>query len=245
MKREILVLIILILMVVTLNYSFIDSALSDSFKNYETGVVERVIDGDTVVINGTSIRLLGLNSPEKGEKFYTESRNFLEEKVLEKEVRLVFGKDKFDLYGRKLAYLFIGSYNVNLESVKEGHSNFYFPSGKDSFYDEFVLAWEECLSKNMNLCEKSAETCLKLETWDIKGQKVVLKNICSKNLDISGWSIKDEGRKKYILKNKILSPEEKLILTTQDWNKTYVWTATGDSIFIRDSEGKLVYWDSY
>ena len=245
MKREVIILVILVFMVITVNYSFIDSAIEESFKNYEVGVVERVIDGDTAVINGTSVRLLGINSPEKGEGFYMEAKNFLEERVLEKEVRLVFGKEKFDLYKRKLAYLFVGSQNVNLESVREGYSNFYFPSGKDSFYEGFVLAWQECLDKNINLCEKSNEKCLELKLWDTKGQKVILKNSCPKNLDVSGWTIKDEGRKKYTFGSKILLPGEELTLTAEDWNKTYVWTATGDSIFIRDSSGKLVYWDSY
>ena len=32
--------------------------------------VKRVIDGDTVVVDGVSVRLLGINTPERGEKLY-------------------------------------------------------------------------------------------------------------------------------------------------------------------------------
>jgi len=72
-----------------------------------------------------------------------------------------------------------------------------------------------------------------------------LKNECNKNLNLEGWSVKDEGRKKYSFLKKILLPGEELTLTAKDWKKDYVWTNSGDSIFIRDSEGKLVFWNSY
>ena len=87
--------------------------------------------------NKTSVRLLGINTPEKGEIYYGEAKEFLEYQVLNKTIRLENGKDKTDLYGRKLSYIFLGTKNINLELVKEGLANFYFPSGKDINYNDF------------------------------------------------------------------------------------------------------------
>jgi len=76
-------------------------------------------------------------------------------------------------------------------------------------------------------------------------QTVEVKNICNKEIDLKGYSIKDEGRKKYVFQKKIISPYEKIILTEKDWNETYVWTKTGDSIFFRDNFGKLIFYENY
>ncbi|MDP3966626.1 MAG: thermonuclease family protein [archaeon] len=245
LKSEKNALIFLVILILFVNYPYIDSFLKNSFEGAEYGFVERVIDGDTLVINGTSVRLLGINSPEKGDFGSSLALEFLSNKTLGKEVKLVYGKEKYDLYKRKLAYVFVGIENVNLESVKNGYSNFYFPSGKDKYYSKFKGAWESCLVENVNLCEKSSENCLILKDWDTKGQRVLVKNNCSKNLNITGWSVKDEGRKKYVFSEKVISPSEEVALTSEDWKETYVWTSSGDSIFIRDNFGKLVFWRSY
>ncbi|NCN51484.1 hypothetical protein GW931_00535 [archaeon] len=244
MKKEIILLLLLIITLFTINYSYLDSKLVLAFQNYETGIVERVIDGDTIVINGTSIRLLGINSPEKGEIGYNQAKGFLEEKILDKEVEIHFEGNKFDKYHRELAYIYFEGKNINLESVQLGYSNFYFPSGKTSLYSKFNEKWQECLENNYNLCERSNQTCLILD-WLPTKQTVEVKNICNKEIDLKGYSIKDEGRKKYVFQKKIISPYEKIILTEKDWNETYVWTKTGDSIFFRDNFGKLIFYENY
>ena len=77
-------------MLFAVNYSWIDSALINFFSEQETEIVERVIDGDTIIINNKSIRLLGINSPERGEYYYAEAKAFLEEKILNKKAQLLF-----------------------------------------------------------------------------------------------------------------------------------------------------------
>jgi micrococcal nuclease len=246
MKQEKILLILIVILILTINYSWIDSFLVKAFEeDYEIGIVDRIVDGDTIIVNESSVRLLGINSPEKGEIGYNEAKNFLEEEILEKEVKIYFGSDKTDRYGRKLCYVFLGTNNINLQSVREGYSNFYFPSGKDKYYNQFVKAWEDCLNKEIGLCKKSLEKCIILDEWDIKKQVVVLKNICNYEIDLTNWSIKDEGRKKYVFKNEILKGSEIIELGLDDWDENYVWTSSGDSIFVRDSENKLVIFDTY
>jgi micrococcal nuclease len=162
-RKEILLLAFLLLLFFAVNYGFLDTRVTEFLEESDTGIVERVIDGDTIVVNETSIRLLGINTPERGEKYYQEARNFLEKVALNKTVELKYGKEKKDLYGRTLAYIFIDEANVNKELVDEGYANFYFPSGKDAYYGSFVRAWEHCLTNNKYLCEKSQNSGLSIE----------------------------------------------------------------------------------
>ncbi len=250
LKKEIIAIIFLSLIVLTLNYSWLDAKVEGFLTEGSSDFVkvERVIDGDTFVSNGTSIRLLGINSPEKGEKYYEEAKKFLEDIILNETVKLEYGKDKTDRYGRILAYVFLNNENINLKEVDEGFANYYFPSGKDIYYNDFKKSWEKCIDQNKNLCEKSKDICTKcieLKEWDIKKQEIIFYNSCSYSCNLNNWSIKDEGRKKFIFEDFILEPKKDVAITSKEFNKEYVWTQTGDTLFLRDNEGKLVLWESY
>ena len=222
------------------------------------GVVERVIDGDTVEVSGNSVRLLGINSPEKGELYSSEAQEFLEMMVLNKTVKMERSGDDLDLYGRKLRYLIIGETNINLELVKEGLANFYFPSGKSKYYNEFKETWEGCVEENTNLCARSEDlcsSCIALIDLDKKAQKVNLYNLCNFNCNLNGWTIKDEGRKTFTFSDFKLSSKAQVDIlvgegtdsdSTLYWpGEDYVWTNSGDTLFLRDDKGKLVLWENY
>lgn len=244
-KKNKILLVVLILLLFVINYNFIDNFLKETFLNEELVEVERVIDGDTVVVNASSVRLLGINSPEKGEILYEEAKNFLEEMVLNKSLRIE--RRGFDRYDRELAYLFDDKKNINLEIVKNGFGNYYFPEGKDRYYKKFVNAWKKCIENNINLCEISLDECaecIKLENFEYN-ENVVLKNVCKIDCNLSEWTIKDEGRKKFVFRNFVLESSGEVEVTAKDFNEDYVWTKTGDTILLRDDEGKLVLWEKY
>ena len=111
---------LLLLVVFIINYRFLDGAVVRFFEEREIGVVERVIDGDTIIVGGESVRLLGINSPERGEQGFEEAKEFLEMILLGKKVELEFGIPKYDKYNRALAYVHRDGANVNLELVEEG-----------------------------------------------------------------------------------------------------------------------------
>ena len=235
-KKQIILLVFLVLLLVIINYSFIDKALENFFLDYETAHVERVIDGDTVVIeNKTSVRLLGINCPERGEVYYEEAKEFLEELVLNKTVKLKFGKEKYDKYDRVLAYIFLNGENINLKLVEKGFANFYFPSGKDIYYKKFKKAWEDCIKRNTNLCEKSEDKCA--DCIDIKNSKTII-NTCSFECDISDWRIKGEGRKTFVFS------DDAILDIMEEVSFELELTETGDTLFLKDDEGRLVLWES-
>jgi endonuclease YncB( thermonuclease family) len=250
------ILYILILVLLAINYNHLDSFVIKNFDNQETITVERVIDGDTIVDNNDlHYRLLGINTPERGEYLYLEAKKFLEENTL--NFSLTAEKKGKDRYDRELAYLYNGDKNINIEIVREGYANYYFPSGKDRHYEEFYKAWEECLNENKNLCEKSLDkcsSCIELNIWDFENQKVVLYNKCNFDCSLNKWTIKDEGRKKFTFSNFILKSLESVSIIVENktntkdklyWKgETYVWTSSGDTLLLRDDKGKLVLWES-
>jgi len=257
--KQIILLISLIAILIVINYSFIDNALENFFLDYEIVNVERIIDGDTIVIdNKTSVRLLGINCPEKGEMYSEEAKEFLRELILNKTVKLKFGKEKYDRYQRVLAYVFVGNKNVNLELIDRGFANFYFPSGKDKYYNDFKRAWEDCIKEDINLCEKSENKCVDciiLSNFNFKNQKVVFTNNCDFDCDLTGWNIKDEGRKNFVFDDFVLKDNEQVKIIVGEgadnsdvlfWSgEDYVWTSSGDTLFLRDDTGKLVLWESW
>jgi endonuclease YncB( thermonuclease family) len=66
-KKEITILISLVVLLVILNYNFLDSKVESFFlgDQSEKTVVERIIDGDTIVTEIGNVRLLGINTPER------------------------------------------------------------------------------------------------------------------------------------------------------------------------------------
>jgi hypothetical protein len=277
MKKEVWIIIWLFLGIFIVNYGVVDAWLVETFIDYEEGIVERIIDGDTVVITDyglqitdkirgkisdvgdqkseVRVRMLGINSPEKGEVGSDEAQAFLEEMILGERVRLYFDGAKTDRYGRTLAYIFLNGENVNLESVRQGFSNFYFPAGKQRFYGDFVDAWRECLLSDMGICQKAKleagnqklelgqedkRFCIRIEMIDVKEQVIIIRNGCRTDVDLNGWSIKDEGRKKFVFGEEILKSGNVRILYADDFGKGYVWTKSGDSAFLRNEENLLV-----
>ena len=104
----------------------------------ETARVTRVIDGDTIVVEGGyHVRYIGIDTPEKEQPYYEEAKQYNQELVDGETVRLekdVTDKDKFD---RLLRYVYVGSVFVNAELVRQGYAQVYpkdrYPDNK--YYD--------------------------------------------------------------------------------------------------------------
>jgi len=91
----------------------------------EKGVVARVIDGDTVELEGgLRVRYLDVDCPEdtnEVECFGEEARLANESRVLGREVALQYESRCEDDYGRLLAHVFLDGRVVGLDLVAEGY----------------------------------------------------------------------------------------------------------------------------
>lgn len=94
----------------------------------ELVLVERVVDGDTLVLSGGDrVRLIGVDTPETHhpskpvQRFGPEAYEFTRSKVEGKRVQLKFdpGETK-DRYGRTLAYVYVDGQFLNELLIREG-----------------------------------------------------------------------------------------------------------------------------
>jgi micrococcal nuclease len=91
--------------------------------------VERVIDGDTLVVTGrVRVRLIGVDTPETKhphkpvEPLGPEATEFTRSLVEDRDVRLAFDRERRDRYGRVLAYVYVDGKLLNEEIIRAGFS---------------------------------------------------------------------------------------------------------------------------
>ena len=104
-------IIILVFLAGFLGSDLLDSSDNPPVFNESQGelhLVTDVIDGDTIVINGsTRVRLIEVDAPEMGECYYSESKEALNSLVGGKYVRLEKDASGVDGFGRLLRYVFL------------------------------------------------------------------------------------------------------------------------------------------
>jgi micrococcal nuclease len=116
----------------------------------ETKVVTKVIDGDTIIIEGGDhVRLLGIDSDEKGYPCYTPAKNRLEELILGKEVYLEPDAEDKDQYDRLLRHIFLNDENINMKMVQEGFAVARFYPENTKYKSEFVAAEKEAMENGI------------------------------------------------------------------------------------------------
>lgn len=90
--------------------------------------VERVIDGDTLVlVNGAKLRLIGVDAPElhlhgggPAEAYSHEATDFTSRFVGGGTVRLEFDRETHDKYGRFLVFVYVDDRCLNEELLRAG-----------------------------------------------------------------------------------------------------------------------------
>ncbi len=121
-------------------------------------VVERIVDGDTIVVSilpglgleaSEKVRLIGVDTPETVdprrpvEYFGKEAATFVKDRLLGHTVRLAFEPALRDYYGRLLAYVFLEDgtcFNLAIVAQGYGHAYTKYPF---MFMDDFRAAEKE------------------------------------------------------------------------------------------------------
>ncbi len=88
-----------------------------------TALCTRVIDGDTIVIDGGErVRYIGMDTPEtEGDEPGAEAATEANRELVEgRTVRLVLDVEHRDQYGRLLAYVYVDGVFVNADLVRQG-----------------------------------------------------------------------------------------------------------------------------
>ena len=238
----------------------------------ETFRVKEVVDGDTIVLeDGTKVRYIGLNTPERDRPFYEEATEANRKLVENKEIRLEFDTVDIDQYGRTLAYVFVkdasgspqGETFVNLKLLRQGYANVFTVPPNVKYEELFREAEQEAREAGRGLWA-TRETGIKIahiqadapgnDSENPNGEWVEIVNEGSEAVNLKGYSLKDAANHIYTFLAFTLQPGATVRLYSgqgqDDASSLYwglvgeaVWNNGGDSAFLRDSEGNLV--DSY
>jgi len=207
--------------------------------------VLRIIDGDTVDTGLGKVRLLGVNTPEKGMPFHDEAEEFLRDLIQNKtiELQLIEGNEK-DKYNRTLAYIFSNDKEktfANREIIKSGFANFY-SYEEDAYTRELKDTEQAAIKEQKGIWQKSSKTdCIKFldlkyeeSTRCTNDEKLALQNTCNENINVI---IKDNAN--HIYREQLKAESE--------WTKEFscVWNDEGDRLFVWDSDGRLILFHSY
>jgi micrococcal nuclease len=217
----------------------------------EFGVVTRVVDGDTihVKINGNdkdeTIRLLGINTPEKKKAYYDKAKNFLINGIENRSVELLIDGDDKDRYGRSLRYVFYENRLINVEIVERGFATT-FMLNKLKFKDKFVTGEKFARDNGIGLWKRSSDKCafcIKLVELKPDVDYFIIKNSCDFYCDLNNWSVKDDANHFFQL-NSLENWESKKYDSIKIF-KSEIWNDDHDRFFMRDSEGGLVLFYEY
>lgn len=115
----------------------------------ESGVVVHVVDGDTIDVKLSSgverVRLICVDTPERGKPGFGEATNFTKLLVMDKVVTLEKDVSETDRYGRLLRYVYIGGDSVNRALVAGGYARVYRYPPDVAHCDEYesleVVSW--------------------------------------------------------------------------------------------------------
>ncbi|MEK7477921.1 MAG: thermonuclease family protein [Patescibacteria group bacterium] len=134
------------------------------------GLVARVVDGDTIVVNlngrEEKIRLIGINTPEivdsrkPVECFGREASDRAKAILTNQTVRLEFdlSQDRYDKYGRLLVYVWLSDgTNFNLKMIQDGFAYEYTYHLPYKYQTEFKAALRAARQASRGLW--SGETC--------------------------------------------------------------------------------------
>ena len=118
-------------------------------------LVTKVIDGDTFLIEGgTKVRMLGIDTDERGYPCYSEAKTALEGKILNKYVVLEMDREDRDQYDRLLRWVWVNDTLINFELVKQGFAVARFE--QDAKYQEEIRAAEHAAIENKIGCKWSS-----------------------------------------------------------------------------------------
>jgi micrococcal nuclease len=120
-------------------------------------VVQRVVDGDTIaLVDGTRVRLVQIDTPEKGDECYGNEASDITRRLLPPGTHVRIEQDpaldQVDRFGRKLAYVWKGDQDINLRLIEEGAAGVWFFDGSRGRHaDELLRAADRARDEGKGL----------------------------------------------------------------------------------------------
>lgn len=131
MDKKQYLIIFSIIIVSLFSFALLDSNLYSNREEQDDieleGIVNYVVDGDTLDINDIRVRLALVDTPERGQDGYKEAREFVKNLCLNKkgEVDIDDGQRRGDRYGREIGVVYCDGINVNKVLVENNLTKIY------------------------------------------------------------------------------------------------------------------------
>ncbi len=232
--------------------------------------VTNVIDGDTIVTSdGMHIRYIGLNTPEKGQKYYQEALEFNRKLVQGKAIHLEFDEEQTDAFGRSLAYVYVQQESpvfVNEAILKTGFAMEFYRSPNGKYRKILKRAEEEAKKQGLHLFKPSSyQNSIVVHDFhydaegddnqNINGEWVVLGNVSSDPIHLQDFYFYDESFHQYTFPEIILESGKSIKIFTGCGENTDqfiyagfsspIWNNSGDTFILYDFEHRYVLEESY
>ena len=224
------------------------------------GQVNRVIDGDSIEVDGRSIRLIGVNAPERGQPFYSDARDALRDLVGGETVWLEHDVEVRDQYGRELAYVFLtDGRHANEELLSAGFAQAYTIPPNVSYDEDFHVAERDARAAGRGLWKPSDVAIDITEVVfnppgrdgdDLNGEWVTLINRGSRSIELEGLVLSDESNNVFELPDRDLAAGARLKIHSGTgrpsdsqlyWGRDRpLWNNDGDTAILRGPDGELI-----
>lgn len=201
------------------------------------------------------------------------------DRLANRSVRLVFDaeSERRGYYGRLLAYVFVGDESFNHALLRDGHARVYestftererYERTEAAARDDGRGVWSCAAVGGGTAAEGGTATEPPIEVAEINhdaagndnenlnDEYVVLRNTGPEPLDVSGWTVADDGGHTYTFSDgAVVDPDAEVTLrtgsgtdtaTTYYWGESgAVWNNGGDVVTVRNATGSTVARVSY
>jgi micrococcal nuclease len=261
--KKIAALILVIALVVLAN-QFTGQLTSES---HTKAVVERVIDGDTVVLEGGErVRLLGIDTPEKGQFLYQEASDWLRARTEGRVVVLEAGDEDRDKYGRMLRFLYSDGTLLNLELVRLGYASVYMSDPGERHHNQLLEAEASARMHGIGVWQhSSSDFCIGIHSFNynaagndnenLNSEYVTFRNKCTEPVSVAGWVLKDSAGNTFTFPGVTVQNKSTITVRTGSgadseadlfWGSDIaVWNNNGDTLLLWDSAGNLLLNHTY
>ena len=231
--------------------------------DYNMTVVE-ILDGDTFDLgNEERVRIIGINTPEKGRPFSEDATEALSEMIMGKEVTLVNDSknDDADSSGRLLRHVYVDETLVNYEMIRVGMA-FWYPYSSGTDMDEsYQEAQESAANDYVGLWAESQYNITidyieyDPEGSEVDGEYLIITNHDNYNISMEGWYLQDEAARTAYKFNYTLEINTSIRIYTGSGedNETAlfwgwyqgIWNNSGDMAILQDEDGLMVDYYRY
>jgi micrococcal nuclease len=225
-----------------------------------------VIDGDTIRVSWSAgedeVRLIGIDTPESGEKFSAEATAALRELFRGTSVWLEMDEESRDQYGRLLAYVWYGDDQLRLanwELVRQGLATVYTVPPNERYMEKLLAAEDEARADQIGVWGIASSSPLRIVAarYDAPGDD-------SKNLNeeyvtfgvlvsgtLLGYSVEDQTGHRYRFPDRAFAKGDIFKLhsgagtdtqTDLYWGASgaAIWNNGGDTVKVLDPRDQIV-----